>query len=284
MKKFLIIVILVCVAWIAKLSYDLFQLNQTQTVMQNTLQQLESNNASLNDQLVALQRQNPKQSEAAATTASAPAAASEPAANSMLQIDPMVLIRQQLDLVDFALQQQQYHYALEKLAQLNLKLEQYALAPALKQSLHQAIAKDQKLIQQTVQARTEQQQQIQQLSQQLDLALTQEIKQGQMRPASAENSSFWQRWFVLQPATQPATQLMQRAIILKEVQLRLLVAREALTQGQYLEYQKDLNEIIQILASLPDAQAQKLRKQVEKIKGFSIIPMPVLNTRALLGS
>mgnify|MGYP000128393641 FL=1 len=283
MKKFLIIVILVCVAWIAKLSYDLFQLNQTQTVMQNTLQQLESNSASLNDQLVALQRQNPKPSEAA-TTASAPAAAGEPAANSMLQIDPMVLIRQQLDLVGFALQQQQYHYALEKLAQLNLKLEQYALAPALKQSLHQAIAKDQKLIQQTVQARIEQQQQIQQLSQQLDLALTQEIKQGQMRPASAENSSFWQRWFVLQPATQPATQLMQRAIILKEVQLRLLVAREALTQGQYLEYQKDLNEIIQIFASLPDAQAQKLRKQVEKIKGFSIIPMPVLNTRALLGS
>lgn len=284
MKKFLIIVILVCVAWIAKLSYDLFQLNQTQTVMQNTLQQLESNSASLNDQLVALQRQNPKQSEAAATTASAAATASEPAANTMLQIDPMVLIRQQLDLVDFALQQQQYHYALEKLAQLNLKLEQYALAPALKQSLHQAIAKDQKLIQQTVQARTEQQQQIQQLSQQLDLALTQEIKQGQMHPASAESRSFWQRWFVLQPATQPATQLMQRAIILKEVQLRLLVAREALTQGQYLEYQKDLNEIIQILVSLPDAQAQKLRKQVEKIKGFSIIPMPVLNTHALLGS
>ncbi|WP_374528382.1 hypothetical protein [Acinetobacter sp.] len=284
MKKFLIIVILVCVAWIAKLSYDLFQLNQTQIVMQNTLQQLESNSASLNDQLVALQRQNPKPSEAAVTTESVPVTAVEPAANTMLQIDPMVLIRQQLDLVDFALQQQQYHYALEKLAQLNLKLEQYALAPALKQSLHQAIAKDQKLIQQTVQARTEQQQQIQQLSQQLDLALTQEIKQGQMRPESAENSSFWQRWFALQPATQPATQLMQRAIILKEVQLRLLVAREALTQGQYLEYQKDLNEIIQILASLPDAQAQKLRKQIEKIKGFSIIPMPVLNTRALLGS
>ena len=108
MKKFLIIVILVCVAWIAKLSYDLFQLNQTQIVMQNTLQQLESNSASLNDQLVALQRQNPKPSEAAATTASATAAASEPAANTMLPIDPMVLIRQQLDLVDFALQQQQY--------------------------------------------------------------------------------------------------------------------------------------------------------------------------------
>ncbi|MCJ8162549.1 hypothetical protein [Acinetobacter zhairhuonensis] len=284
MKKFLIIVILVCVAWIAKLSYDLFQLTQTQTVMQNTLQQLESNSASLNDQLVALQRQNPNPPEPAAAAESASAAAGTPVANTMLQIDPMILVRQQLDLVDFALQQQQYHYALEKLAQLNVKLEQYALAPALKQSLHQAIAKDQKLIQQTVQARTEQQQQIQQLSQQLDLVLTQEIKQGQMHPVSAESRSFWQRWFVLQPATQPATQLMQRAIILKEVQLRLLVAREALTQGQYLAYQKDLNEIIQILASLPDAQAQKLRQQVERIKGFSIIPMPVLNTRALLGS
>ncbi|TCB64560.1 hypothetical protein [Acinetobacter sp. ANC 4178] len=284
MKKFLIVLILVCVAWIAKLSYDIFQLNQTQAVMQSTLQQLETNSATLNDQIVALQRQTPKSSEPVTSGSAATTGTSAQAPTATLQVDPMVLIRQQLDLVDFALQQQQYHFAMEKLAQLNVNIEQYALAPSLKQSLHQVMAKDQQLIQQTVQARTEQQQQIQQLLQQMDVVLTQEIKQAQMKPVSGEDRHFWQRWFELQPAKQPATQLMQRAIIMKEVQLRLLVAREALSQGQYLEYQKDLNEIIQILSTLPDAQAQKLRKQVEKIKGFSIIPMPVLNTRALLGS
>ncbi|TCB33597.1 hypothetical protein E0H82_13785 [Acinetobacter sp. ANC 4910] len=284
MKKFLIVLILVCVAWIAKLSYDIFQLNQTQAGIQSTLQQLETHSANLNDQIVALQRQTPQPSEPVASKAAATSGTGAQVSTATLQVDPMVLIRQQLDLVDFALQQQQYHFALEKLAQLNINIEQYALAPSLKQSLHQVMGKDQHLIQQTVQARTEQQQQIQQLLQQLDVVLTQEIKQAQMKPVRGEDRHFWQRWFELQPAKQPATQLMQRAIIMKEVQLRLLVAREALSRGQYLEYQKDLNEIIQILSTLPDAQAQKLRKQVEKIKGFSIIPMPVLNTRALLGS
>lgn len=283
MKKFLIVLILVCVAWIAKLSYDIFQFNQKQVAMQDTLQRLEANSANLNDQIVALQRQTPTASEPNASNVPA-TGTSVQAATTPVQINPMVLIRQQLDLVDFALQQQQYHFALEKLAQLNINIEQYALAPSLKQSLHQVIGKDQQLIQQTVQARTEQQQQIQQLLQQVDVVLTQEIKQAQMKPVRAEDRPFWQRWFELQPAKQPATQLMQRAIILKEVQLRLLVAREALNHGQYVEYQKDLAEIMQMLSTLPDTQAQKLRKQVEKIKGFSIIPMPVLNTRALLGS
>ena len=282
MKKFLIFLILLCVAWIAKLSYDLLQFQQAQTEMQQTLQQLENNSANLNDQLVALQRQNPTQGSSASSAASIQPDGT--ASANLLSIDPIVLIRQQLDLVDFALQQQQYHFALEKLSQLNLKIEEYALAPALKQSLHQVIAKDQQLIQQAVQARNDQQQQINQLLQQLDQALIQEGQQAQMKPAKAEDRSFWQRWLVVEPATAPATDLMQRAVILKEVQFRLLLARQALNQGQYLEYQKDLTEIMKILAQLPDAQAQKLRKQVEKIKGLSVVPMPILNTRALLGA
>lgn len=282
MKKFLIFLILLCVVWIAKLSYDLLQFQQAQTEMQQTLQQLENNSANLNDQLVALQRQNPTQGSSASSAASTQPDGT--ASANLLSIDPIVLIRQQLDLVDFALQQQQYHFALEKLSQLNLKIEEYALAPALKQSLHQVIAKDQQLIQQAVQARNDQQQQINQLLQQLDQALIQEGQQSQMKPATAEDRSFWQRWLVVEPATAPATDLMQRAVILKEVQFRLLLARQALNQGQYLEYQKDLTEIMKILAQLPDAQAQKLRKQVEKIKGLSVVPMPILNTRALLGA
>ncbi|MHA3893465.1 hypothetical protein [Acinetobacter sp. GXMZU3951] len=282
MKKFLIFLILLCVAWIAKLSYDLLQFQQAQTEMQQTLQQLENNSANLNDQLVALQRQNPTQGSSASSAASTQPEGT--ASANLLSIDPIVLIRQQLDLVDFALQQQQYHFALEKLSQLNLKIEEYALAPALKQSLHQVIAKDQQLIQQAVQARNDQQQQINQLLQQLDQALIQEGQQAQLKPAKAEDRSFWQRWLVVEPATAPATDLMQRAVILKEVQFRLLLARQALNQGQYLEYQKDLTEIMKILAQLPDAQAQKLRKQVEKIKGLSVVPMPILNTRALLGA
>ncbi len=66
-------------------------------------------------------------------------------------IDPIFVVKQQLDLIEFMLQQQKFNDALDKLMHLDRNLEQYALAPSLKQSLHQVIQKDQQAIQQFVQ-------------------------------------------------------------------------------------------------------------------------------------
>ncbi len=277
MKKLVVIVVLIALVWIVKLSFDVMQISAQQQQLSQSLHLAEKTNANLNDQLVALQRRNYTQD-----------APEQPAVSSAVQqedaIQPVEMVAQQLDLVEFSLQQQQFHYATEKLANLDRELNEYALAPALKQSLHQVIQQDQKQIQQFITTRDAQYQQVSQLLQQLDQQLKQQAQQPELNPADVDDRFFWQKWLSIESAKQPATQLMQRQIILKEAQLRLLLARQIFIQGQYVQYQQEVNDIIQLLQQLPDQKAQQLVQQLEKIKNLNIVPTPSLKTRALLGA
>ena len=280
MKKTLILLFILSLLWIAKLSYDLFNLAAQQTELNTSLHRIEQNNANLNDQFVALQR------KVMLTGESAPAnsqAAQDLKSIQAASIDPVIVIKQQLELIEFMLQQQQFTAALDKLTRLDQNLEQYALAAPLKQSLHQVIAKDHQVIQHFVGERMAQQVKVDRLIQQLDAALAQELQAPQLSVSQAPDKPFWQRWLLIEPAKQPATALMQRPLILKEAQLRLLIAQQALKQGQYLEYQKSLTEIIQLLNQIPDEKSRQLIQNIQKIKGFTVVPTPSLNTRALLG-
>ena len=277
MKKLVVIVVLIALIWIVKLSFDVMQISAQQQQLSQSLHLVEKTNANLNDQLVALQRRNYTQ-DAAEQSAISSAIPQEDA------IQPMEIVARQLDLVEFSLQQQQFHYATEMLENLDREVNEYALAPALKQSLHQVIQQDQKQIQQFITTRDAQYQQVSQLLQQLDQQLKQQVQQPEMNPADVDDRYFWQKWLSIESAKQPATQLMQRQIILKEAQLRLLLARQVLRQGQYVQYQQEVNDIIQLLQQLPDQKAQQLVQQLEKIKNLNIVPTPSLKTRALLGA
>lgn len=277
MKKLVVIVVLIALIWIVKLSFDVMQISAQQQQLSQSLHLVEKTNANLNVQLVALQRRNYTQ-DAAEQSAISSAIPQEDA------IQPMEMVARQLDLVEFSLQQQQFHYATEMLENLDRELNEYALAPALKQSLHQVIQQDQKQIQQFITTRDAQYQQVSQLLQQLDQQLKQQVQQPEMNPADVDDRYFWQKWLSIESAKQPATQLMQRQIILKEAQLRLLLARQVLRQGQYVQYQQEVNDIIQLLQQLPDQKAQQLVQQLEKIKNLNIVPAPSLKTRALLGA
>lgn len=277
MKKLVVIVVLIALIWIVKLSFDVMQISAQQQQLSQSLHLVEKTNANLNDQLVALQRRNYTQDAAEQSTVSS-AVPQEDA------IQPMEMVARQLDLVEFSLQQQQFHYATEMLENLDRELNEYALAPALKQSLHQVIQQDQKQIQQFITTRDAQYQQVSQLLQQLDQQLKQQVQQPEMNPADVDDRYFWQKWLSIESAKQPATQLMQRQIILKEAQLRLLLARQVFMQGQYVQYQQEVNDIIQLLQQLPDQKAQQLVQQLEKIKNLNIVPAPSLKTRALLGA
>ena len=277
MKKLVVIVVLIALVWIVKLSFDVMQISAQQQQLSQSLHLAEKTNANLNDQLVALQRRNFTQ-DAPEQSAVSSAVQQEDA------IQPVDMVAQQLDLVEFSLQQQQFHYATEKLANLDRELNEYALAPALKQSLHQVIQQDQKQIQQFITTRDAQYQQVSQLLQQLDQQLKQQAQQPELNPADVDDRFFWQKWLSIESAKQPATQLMQRQIILKEAQLRLLLARQVFMQGQYVQYQQEVNDIIQLLQQLPDQKAQQLVQQLEKIKNLNIVPTPSLKTRALLGA
>ena len=277
MKKLVVIVVLIALIWILKLSFDVMQISAQQQQLSQSLHLVEKTNANLNDQLVALQRRNYTQ-DAAEQSAVSSAIPQEDA------IQPMEIVARQLDLVEFSLQQQQFHYATEMLENLDREVNEYALAPALKQSLHQVIQQDQKQIQQFITTRDAQYQQVSQLLQQLDQQLKQQVQQPELNPADVDDRYFWQKWLSIESAKQPATQLMQRQIILKEAQLRLLLARQVFMQGQYVQYQQEVNDIIQLLQQLPDQKAQQLVQQLEKIKNLNIVPTPSLKTRALLGA
>lgn len=280
MKKALILFLILILMCMVKLGYELLNLSAQQSEFSSSLHQIEQNNANLNDQLVAVQRQL---STAQGTTQSDAKPTGHLNNEMVASIEPVVLIQQQLDLIEFMLKQHQFNDALDKLLHLDRNLESYTLAPSLKHSLHQAIQKDQQSIQQVSSARAAQQAKVTLFMQQLDQALSVEINSPQLTATAMEPRYFWQRWILIEPAKQPATALIQRPLILKEAQLRLLLANHALQQGQYLEYQQALIQIIQLLNKVPDAKSRQLIQKIQTLKDFTVIPVPLLNTRALVG-
>ena len=280
MKKALILFLILILMCMVKLGYELLNLSAQQSEFSSSLHQIEQNNANLNDQLVAMQRQL---STAQGTTQSDAKPTGYLNNEMVASIEPVVLIQQQLDLIEFMLKQHQFNDALDKLLHLDRNLESYTLAPSLKHSLHQAIQKDQQSIQQVSSARAAQQAKVTLFMQQLDQALSAEINSPQLTATAMEPRYFWQRRILIEPAKQPATALIQRPLILKEAQLRLLLANHALQQGQYLEYQQALMQIIQLLNKVPDAKSRQLIQKIQTLKDFTVIPVPLLNTRALVG-
>jgi hypothetical protein len=269
MKKILIGLVLVLVGWLVKLSYDMLQLTHAQNRIQASLYQAQQNNSSLNDQIVALQREREKlvpQTTNAQITAT----------------NPLTLIQQQLDLIEFALKQQQYSYALEKFSHLEVDLKNSAVSESLKAALSAAIIKDRQDIQKFVNARQSQQQHVNQLLQQIDNVLTAEIRQQNLSIAQSPDQAFWKKWLQVEAVDTPARTLMQRQFVLKEAQLHLLLARQMLLQGQYLAYQQEMNVVVQSLNTIPDHKAQQILNKIESAKALTTLVTPLLTTRALL--
>ena len=262
--------------WLAKLSYDVAQYSQTIPQLQQQLDQTQQRYALLNDQFVAVQRQaqNNRVVEPAEDMVTMPA--------TMTGVAPIILIKQHLQLIQFAVEQQQFIYALEHLNQLQQQIVQYAVAPALQQSLMKAIEQDRLAIQQFVLAQTQQQQQLDHLLQQLDQKIQQEISNPNITLQKTATGSWW-KWFRLERVEQPATDLMNRHVLLKEAQLRLLLASQALNQGQTSEYRKSVQEVIQLLVKLPDQNSQQIRSRLEKVLNLPAVPTPKLTTLGLLG-
>ena len=277
MKKLLVLLLVLGVLWVVKISFDLHQLSVGQDTLMRQQSALEQRNASLNDQLVAINRQ---------VNDVAPVEGNTTSTNTVSAVgglQPTVLIAQQLDLVEFALQQQQYSFAVDKLNQLNRDIHTYELAPALKASLHQVLIKDQKIVMQFVQANLEQQNKIKTVLDQIDLAIAQEIKNQYTKPEPQPEHSFWRHWIQIESVQQPNAVLMQRAIILKEAQLGLMLAEQQLQKGQYIAFQQELTGVIQTLKQLPDAKTQYFIQRLSELKKIPANTVPALNTRALLG-
>ncbi|MDS7966765.1 hypothetical protein RMB12_06990 [Acinetobacter sp. V117_2] len=278
MRKLVSIIILLSIAWLAKLSYDMWQISRTVPELQQSLLQSEQQYANLNDQLVALKRQIQSQPSTGVQTA--------PSTNNEIihsGITPTVVIKQKLDLIQFAIDQQQFIYAVDHLTQLQQSLPQYEIAPTLQHSLNQAIEQDKQAIQQYVIAQNQRHQLIDDLLQTIDKNIQQALARPKLEMDQSESVSWWKKWFRIEKVETPSINLMNRSVVLKEVQLRLLIAEQALNQGKMAEYQNELQSVMQKLNEMPDATSQQLKNRIAKVSHLSIVPVPKLSTLGLLG-
>lgn len=279
MKKFIYLLMMIAMAWLLKLSYDFYQVSQQVADIQATLHKSEQKNANLNDQLVAIQRDT----DVPVTDKKKAQSSTLTVEDKPIGLSPNIVIKQQLQLVQFALQQRQFVFALEQLMQLNQNIEKYDLAETLKQSLHQAITQDKQSIQQFVLARNTQQEQLDDVLSQVDQSLQQALTQPQMSPAKITPTHFWQKWFQVDYIDQKTSLVAQRQFILKETQLRVLLAQQALLRGQNTEYQTMLNLVVLQLNQLPDEMSQQLKQKILKLKQIQMLPVPKLNSTVILG-
>ena len=279
MKKFIYLLMMIAMAWLLKLSYDFYQVSQQVADIQATLHKSEQKNANLNDQLVAIQRDT----DVPVTDKKKAQSSTLTVEDKPIGLSPNIVIKQQLQLVQFALQQRQFVFALEQLTQLNQNIEKYDLAETLKQSLHQAITQDKQGIQQFVLARNTQQEQLDDVLSQVDQSLQQALTQPQMSPAKITPTHFWQKWFQVDYIDQKTSLVAQRQFILKETQLRVLLAQQALLRGQNTEYQTMLNLVVLQLDQLPDEMSQQLKQKILKLKQIQMLPFPKLNSTVILG-
>ena len=147
----------------------------------------------------------------------------------------------------------------------------------------QSITKDKQAIQQFVISKNQQQQSFDDLIQLIDQDLQMAQENTHVELKRQQQQHFWQGWFQLQRVDRAPAELINRRIILKEVQLRLLLARQAINDGHLTEYQHVLSMAIQQLAQLPDQSSQDLKLRLEKLKQLPALPVPKLITLELLG-
>lgn len=276
MRKIAYFILVLGLVWLAKLSYDVAQYSQTVPQLQQQLVQSQQQYSLLNDQLVGLQRQ--LQDKNTSNT-------NNKLVTTPITIDgiaPAVVIKQKLQLVQFAVDQQQFIFALEQLNQLQQQMAQHQVSPALQHGLIKAMEQDKQNIQQYVLLQTQQRQQFDTLLQYLDQQLQQEIQKPDIRLQKNSERSWWQ-WFKFEKVQRTPPDLIQRSILLKEAQLRLLLAEQALHLNQATEYRKSMQEVMLLLEDLPDRSSQQMKLRVEKMLNLPVIPAPKLTTLGLLG-
>lgn len=276
MKKILYVLALLGLICLVKLSYDSYVFSGQLSTIQDELHKSEQTVANLNDQLIAMQRQ-------AVNTAPQNKVQQTPIAPKEIGgLNPVLLLKQKIALIQFALEQQQFVYAVEQLNQLDLDIAHYDLADTLRQTLHQAVIQDKQMIQQYVTARTAQLTQLNDVLQQVDRSLFNQQQQSKLKVGVPESAHFWQKWFKVDVVDPAEPNVMHRKLILKEVQVRVLLAQQALLKGDQVAYQSMLEFIDLELQGLPDQYSQKLRQNMKKVKQKQLNPISKLSSSAIL--
>lgn len=278
MKKICALLILLGLIWLTKLSYDMYVMSNNLLKLQNDVYKSEQKNASLNDRLVALQRTGGGVENKTQVIAQTSKNSTE-----VSTVHPASVVKSRLELIQFAIQQRQYVYALEKLNQLELSLNEYNLAESNRESLHTAISKDKQNLQQFIFSRQVQIDQLAGLLTQLDVALSSQQQNQNIQHMPKDEGGFWSKWIKIERVDLQTPDIVYRRLILKEGQLRVLLAQQKLEQGHILDYQNMLNLAEKELSLLPDQHTQKILKDLQKLKQTKIIREAKLMSLEIMG-
>ncbi len=186
----------------------------------------------------------------------------------------------QLELVQFALKQQQYVYALEKLKAVQNAVPKQPLAMTLQQSLIHGLLLDQKNIQQQVERLQQQQRMLFAALGQIDLQIQQMMLQ--TPNIATRHESWWKNWLILERASTDNPQLHNRIQIYQELQWRLQLAQQAQLQGQYVLCQQQLMMAQRLFNRVPDAAGRHIQQQLSHLQRQPRLAMPQLQSMMLL--
>ena len=226
-------------------------------VLSANLEQQKQKIAVLNDQLVVLQRH--VSTSATSKLSSTPVATQQE--NLYLQED---YLKDYVDLIQLNIQQQQFDDAVKHIQQLKQKLEtQPLLSDALNKAIIEALTVDQANIHQYVKYRAEHLQLLQTHLTQLE-KITQPIALDQ-----AQDKWNFKQWFNLS-RSEDIPDLQHRDLIYHHLQLRILLAQQALMAGQLEFYQQQILIIKTQLKQYPDTQSQNIFADLTKIQNLPL--------------
>ncbi|MEB5476744.1 hypothetical protein [Acinetobacter pollinis] len=289
MNKWCLGLLVVSFLWISKLTYDQQQYVQAIDGLRSQVTRTEQSINHVNDQMVAAQRipqvvgDDHKNKPIVTTTKekiNEHGTSSSESHQSL--INPILPIQQALELVQFALNQQQRTYALEHLQQLIQSLDRYNISPALKQSLYTSLMTDQQQIEAFDRHQQAQLNYANKLLLQVDQELLELLDKGVESYQPPQQKSFVEKLISIQPLNQMSTDLVSQRLVVKEIQLRLLLANQQLNMGQYDDYTTSIDEVLLLMKQAPRFNQDTLREQLEIAKKISFDTTPKLHTPTLL--
>lgn len=281
MKKITFGLCAVSLIWLIKLNYDVQELSINTTDLQGQLIRAQQENANLKDQFVALQREANKNTTTKAKATSVPATPIL-VDHTESALDPIHIIHQQIDAIEFALKVNQDLYALDLIQRLKGALHEYALADTLRHSLEISLNQDQANIEEYHQQKLSQKNQIQLVLQKIDVQLKGLLNRTAYRYQPKQSDHVWDKWLSIQKLEQPKTDLMYQKIIIKEVQLHLLLAEQCLNAEDYQGYLQHLKYMEEQLQQVMGVQATELGALFVKAQRAPKPPIIQLTTTQIL--
>lgn len=276
MNKWLGLVIVLLVIWIAKLNWDVYQLN-TQKISMLTLEldQQSQRMGRLNDQLVVL---NQKQ-QAVTVSPNSHVQTVSPNTNetTVHSYDIKSYFVDKIQLTQLALDQQQFNLALQYIQEMRQQLSepQEWFSESLKDALLVALVHDQANVVNYLQQRSEHLQLLQQQLTQLNTLLV------PTQLDDEKNKWDFSTWFNLKKVS-VTPDLAQRNIQYQKLQLQVLLAKQALLAGQTDFYRQQVSDILLQVKQYPDLSAQQSVKQLQKIEQLNLNSLPQMSASALM--